>query len=65
MASIFRIRRSDGAVVVSGLDATDANITIMDAPPSSGPYTYYLEVQGTGGSVSRVLSMIQALLVKK
>jgi hypothetical protein len=65
MASIFRIRRSDGVVVVSGLDATDANITIMDAPPSSGSYTYYLEVQGTGGSVSRVLSMLQALLVKK
>ena len=62
MASTFRIRRSDGVIIISGLDATDASLTVIDAPPSAGTYTYYLEVLGP---VARVLSMIQAQVVKK
>lgn len=65
MASTYRIKRSDGVVVVTGLDATDATMTIIDAPPSAGTYTYTLEVNSAAGGVTRTLSMINVLLVKK
>ena len=65
MASAYRIKRSDGVIVVTDLDATDASLTIIDAPPSSGTYTYTLELYCAAGGVSRTLSMISALQVKK
>ena len=65
MASTYRVNRSDGVIVVSGLDATDAALTIIDAPPSAGTYTYTLEVYSAAGGVSRTLSIINVLLVKR
>ena len=65
MATTFRIRRSDGVIVISGLSADDATLTIMDAPPSAGTYTYYLEIIANTYADSRILTMLQALQVKK
>ena len=64
MASTYRIKRSDGVVIVTGLDATDASLTMMDAPPSATTYTYTLELY-SNVVPTRTMSMITALLVKK
>jgi hypothetical protein len=63
MSSEFRIYRSDGVVVMSGLDATDASMTLIDAPPA-GTYTYYLQVTSSTG-VSRTMTLMQAVVFKK
>ena len=65
MATTYRIRRSDGVIVVSGMSADDATLTIMDAPPAAGTYTYYLEIISSTYADSRILTMLQALQVKK
>ena len=73
MATTYRIVRYLGGVptvLLSGLSADDATLTINDAPPSAGTYSYTLEViSDTSSSLTfhdtRVLSMVSVLQVKK
>jgi len=64
MTATLRIIRSDGTVLISGLDAGNVSGSIQDVLPSTGTFTYTLEAEGPDGD-TRVLGYLAATVLNR